>query len=367
MTNGTIDEKFMKRAIELAETGLGRTSPNPMVGAVLLKNGEIIAEGRHLKAGAQHAEVQALDAAGERAKGSTLYVNLEPCSHFGRTPPCAPVVVAAGVSRVVSGMEDPNPLVAGKGFKILREAGIAVESGVLDAECRRLNEVFIKYITTGLPFIIVKGAMTLDGKIASPTGDSQWISCKESRDIVHKLRGEIDAVLVGVGTMLKDDPRLTSRVENKIKDPYRIVIDSFLKTPVHSRFCDLAADGKTIIITTIAAPEEREKELSARGCIIMRTQADSSGRPDLELALRELCKLGIISIMVEGGGETNFSFLRSKLVDKVMIFISPRLLGGAKSKTMFSGEGFPRIAEAHSLKEFSVSQAGADILVEGYL
>jgi len=361
------NEKYMRRALELAALARGRTSPNPMVGAVLVKDGAVVAEGRHRAAGQPHAEIEAFRAAGENARGCTLYVNLEPCSHFGRTPPCAPAVVDAGVSRVVVGMKDPNPLVAGRGISMLREAGLDVAVGVLEKECRRLNEVFVKHITSGQPFVLLKGAMTLDGKIASPSGDSKWISSAKSRELVHRLRGEVDAVMVGVDTLIADDASLTCRIPDKIKDPFRIVMDGRLRTPEHSGFCRLAKDGKSVIVTTTAAPEERAARLETLGCRLVRTAPDPRGRPLLLPAMFALAEMGIVHIMVEGGGELNFSLLKAGLVDKVMVFIAPRFLGGRDSRTLVEGDGFASIADGAVLKDISVSRIEEDILVTAYI
>jgi len=360
-------EKFMRRALELASRGRGRTSPNPMVGAVIVRSGEIVAEGWHHAAGRPHAEIEALEAAGVDVTGATMFVNLEPCSHQGRTPPCAPAVAASGISRVVIGMKDPNPLVSGRGIGVLEAAGVEVVSGILEKECAKLNEAFIKHITTGLPFVILKTAMTLDGKTASRTGDSKWISSDASREMVHRLRGEADAVMVGSGTMLHDDASLTSRIPQKIKDPLRVVLDSRLRVTAESSFCRLAGDGNSVIITTDGAPSDREKKLAGCGCRIIRVDQDAKGRPDPAGAMRELGKMGVTSVMVEGGGELNFSLLEAGLVDKVLVFIAPALLGGRDAKTFMDGEGFEEISGAIPLKEVSVSMIDRDILVEAYI
>jgi diaminohydroxyphosphoribosylaminopyrimidine deaminase / 5-amino-6-(5-phosphoribosylamino)uracil reductase len=359
-------EKCMKRALELAALGRGRTSPNPMVGSVIVKGDAIIGEGWHHGAGLAHAEIEALKAAGEAARGATLYVNLEPCSHQGRTPPCAPAVVRAGIATVVAGMTDPNPMVAGRGIALLRESGVEVITNVLENECRNLNRAFVKVMTKGLPRVILKSAMTLDGKTASYTGDSKWISSEESRLRVHKLRGEVDAVIVGTATMLKDDPSLTSRVpeSEKIKDPYRVVMDERLLTPPESNFVKLAGDGKTVIMTTETASAERESELARRGCRVIRVPADSAGQADAEAALRKLVELGANYVMVEGGGTLNFSFLQRGLIDSVMIFIAPKLLGGRNAITFLEGEGFDSISKSIPIKISNVSISGGDVIVE---
>lgn len=360
-------EKFMHRALELAALGRGRTSPNPMVGAVIVRDGEIIAEGWHIKAGENHAEVEALADAGDDAEGATIFVNLEPCSHQGRTPPCAPQLIEAGIERVVVGMTDPNPIVSGRGISILEEAGIEVITGVLEDECRKLNEAFIKHITTGLPFVILKGAVTLDGKIAPIGRNSKWITCEESRERVHRYRGELDAVLVGASTLIEDNATLTCRLPDKIKDPYRIVLDSALRTPEDTNFFKLAGDGKGIAVTTDAAPADKVKKMEDAGVKVIKVEKDSNGRPTLEQALKALSDIGIKSIMVEGGGEVNFSFLNGGLADKVSVFIAPRIFGGRGAVSFVGGEGFENVEGCVNLKDISIERIGSDLLVEGYI
>jgi diaminohydroxyphosphoribosylaminopyrimidine deaminase / 5-amino-6-(5-phosphoribosylamino)uracil reductase len=360
-------DKHMRRALELAERGRGRTSPNPMVGAVIVKDGAVIAEGWHGKAGLPHAEIEALREAGGAARGAAMYVNLEPCAHFGQTPPCAPAVADAGIARVVAGMQDPNPKVAGRGFEILRERGVDVIHGVLENECLKLNEAFVKVMKTGLPFVTLKAAATLDGKIASPNGDSKWISNDASRARVHRLRGEMDAVAVGIGTLLKDNPLLTSRVpeDRKIKDPVRVVFDDALLTPADSNFTRLAADGKSIVIMAAGAPADRKSALERAGCRVLEIESDAAGRPKPESALRALAGRGILSILLEGGGELNFAMLRAGLVDRVLVFVSTRLIGGRNSKTFLEGAGFDTIADAIPLENISVDRSDGDIVIEG--
>lgn len=363
-------EKYMSRALALAEKGRGRTSPNPMVGSVIVsekKDGRVIAEGWHEKAGLPHAEIEALRAAGGAARGATLYVNLEPCSHFGRTPPCAPAIAEAGISTVVAGMKDPNHRVAGRGFDILVKKGVSVVCGVLESECLALNEAFVKVMKTGLPFVTLKAAVTFDGKIASRTGDSKWISSEESRARVHRLRGESDAVVIGLGTLLKDNPQLTSRVppEEKIKDPLRVVLDGELLTPPDSNFARLASDGKTVIITTPQAPEARKSALERSGCRVTVVEAGPDGFPDPEAALRSLAGMDALSVLLEGGGELNFSMLSAGLVDRVMLFVSPRLLGGRDAKTFLEGAGFDSAAGAANMKNLKVELTGGDIIITG--
>ena len=362
----TEHEKYMRRALELAANARGRTSPNPMVGAVLIRDGEIVGEGWHHGPGLPHAEVEALRAAGAAAHGATLYVNLEPCSHFGRTPPCAPAVAEAGIEKVVCGMTDPNPVVSGRGFDILREGGVEVVEGVLEAECRALNAGFIKAMTKGLPYVLLKSAMTLDGKTATYTGDSRWISSAESREMVHRLRGEYDAVIVGGNTLLKDDPSLTSRVPEdvKIKDPLRVGFDEWLSISTDSNFVKLASDGKTLLVAVESAPISSEAELTKLGCRIVRVPAGPDGMPDPTEALKKIVEAGAHYVMIEGGGTLNYSFVQAGLVDRVMIFIAPKLTGGRDAITFLEGAGFPLISDGVELGPMQVRFHGPDIVVE---
>ncbi len=358
------DEKWMRRALRLAEKGRGRTSPNPMVGAILVKKDEVVGEGYHAKAGEAHAEIIALQRAKEDAKGATLYINLEPCTHYGKTPPCAPQVIKAGVKRVVIGMEDPNPLVRGKGIKTLKKAGLDVEVGILERECRRLNEAFCKYILEKEPFVILKVAATLDGKIATRGGESKWISGEDSRRFVHKLRDQVDGVLVGIGTILRDDPMLTTGIKGG-RDPYRIVLDSRLKIPEEARVIgDFPA--RVVIVATELAPEEKIDRLAKKGVRIM-TLPSKEGKVDVKLCLSKLGEIGITSLLVEGGGQINGSFLDEGLIDKLLLFLSPKLIGDHKAPGIFGGGGVSSLQEAIPLKEMKVKRIGEDMLLEGYL
>ncbi len=358
------DEKWMRRALRLAEKGRGRTSPNPMVGAILVKKDEVVGEGYHAKAGEAHAEIIALQRAKEDAKGATLYINLEPCTHYGKTPPCAPQVIKAGVKRVVIGMEDPNPLVRGKGIKTLKKAGLDVEVGILERECRRLNEAFCKYILEKEPFVILKVAATLDGKIATRGGESKWISGEDSRRFVHKLRDQVDGVLVGIGTILRDDPMLTTGIKGG-RDPYRIVLDSRLKIPEEARVIgDFPA--RVVIVATELAPGEKIDRLAKKGVRIM-TLPSKEGKVDVKLCLSKLGEIGITSLLVEGGGQINGSFLDEGLIDKLLLFLSPKLIGDHKAPGIFGGGGVSSLQEAIPLKEMKVKRIGEDMLLEGYL
>lgn len=357
----SFDLQMMRRAVSLARKGLGKTAPNPAVGCVIVKGGVIVGEGWHRKAGTPHAEVHALRQAGEKALGADVYVTLEPCSHHGRTPPCADVLVRAGVSKVIAGMMDPNPLVSGGGMEILKKAGIRVETGVLEGECRRLNEPFIKHVTTGHPFVVLKSAMTLDGKTATSSGDSKWITNARSREYVHKLRGKLDAIMVGAGTVAADDPQLTCRI-GRGKNPVRIVVDSTLRIPLHAQV--LNGMARTIIATTPAAGENKVAAFRAAGVEVLVCSADGRG-VDLFDLFGKLGKLGIQSVLLEGGGTLAGEALRSGLIDKFLFFYAPKLVAGA-GKGPFAGGGIDRMADALNLKDIVVRNFGTDVLVEGY-
>lgn len=358
------DEGWMRRALRLAEKGRGKTSPNPMVGAVIVKDGRVVGEGYHEKAGESHAEILALRQAGDEAREATLYLNLEPCTHYGKTPPCAPVVIEAGVKRVVIGMEDPNPLVKGKGVESLEIAGLDVEVGVLEKECRRLNEAFCKYILKKEPFVTLKIAATLDGKIATRDGDSKWISGEASRRLVHRLRDQMDGVLVGIGTVLKDDPMLTARIKGG-NDPYRIILDSYLRIPEEARVVE-TSPRKTIIATTEMAPKDKVGRLEKRGiCILILDSKE--GRVNLKTCLSRLGEMEMMSLLVEGGNQVNGSFFDEDLIDKLLLFLSPRLIGDNQALGIFGGKGVRNLKEAVSLKGFRARRIGEDILLEGYV
>ena len=358
------DEQWMKRVLLLAEAGRGRTSPNPMVGAVLVKRGKVVGEGYHARIGEAHAEIVALRQAGEKAGGAVLYLNLEPCTHHGRTPPCAPQVVNAGVKRVVIGMEDPNPAVNGKGIETLRRSGLDVKVGVLGKECRRLNEAFCKYILKKEPFVMLKVAATLDGKIATRNGDSKWISGEASRRFVHKLRDQVDGVLVGIGTVLRDDPRLTARVKEG-REPYRIVLDSRLKIPEEAKVFE-HSPLEVILATTGSAPQDKIERLEKKGVRVLI--ADSKkGRVDLKSCLSKLGEIGMMNLLVEGGSQVNGSFLDEGLIDKFLLFLSPKLIGDPQALGIFGGRGVSNLRETVGLKDIRAKKIGEDIFIEGYL
>jgi diaminohydroxyphosphoribosylaminopyrimidine deaminase/5-amino-6-(5-phosphoribosylamino)uracil reductase len=357
-------ERYMQRALELAEKGWGYTNPNPLVGAVIVKDGRIVAEGYHARLGGPHAEAAALENATEDVRGGTLYVTLEPCSHHGRTPPCANAVARSGIKRVVAAMRDPNPQVCGCGLRCLEEAGIEVTVGVLEEEARRLNEIFIKYITKKRPFVIMKTAMTLDGKIAAVTGDSRWVTGEEARRYVHRVRGRVAGVMAGIGTVLCDDPALTTRFGGG-RDAVRIVVDSRGRISEKSRVICGESEAGVILATTPAIDPDKERRLTALGVQIIKADG-KDGRVDLNALMDALYGLGMDSVLLEGGGELNASALRSGIVDKVMSFIAPKIIGGASARTPVGGPGTPLMDDAAVLKDVTVRWFGDDILVEGY-
>ncbi|MBU1486879.1 bifunctional diaminohydroxyphosphoribosylaminopyrimidine deaminase/5-amino-6-(5-phosphoribosylamino)uracil reductase RibD [bacterium] len=351
------DEEYLRRCLNLAKRGLGKTSPNPMVGAVVVKEGRVISEGYHRKAGGPHAEVIALGKAGERSRGATLYVNLEPCSHYGRTPPCADRIIEAGVKRVVVGMVDPNPLVKGKGIEGLRQAGLEVSSGILEQESRRLNEAYQKYITTSLPFVILKMGMSLDSKITSP-GQIR-ITGEKSRRAVHRLRSHLDAILIGQETVAKDDPQLTTRLV-KGKDPIRVIVDSKAKISLEARVVTQPSSARTIIATTRLAPAKKIKQLKDKGAEILIVKG-KDGLVDLKGLLKKLGELEITSLLVEGGAKIAASFLKESLIDKMMLFVCPKIIGGSGLAAF--GQGLAEVR----LKEVKYRKLGEDVLITGYV
>jgi diaminohydroxyphosphoribosylaminopyrimidine deaminase/5-amino-6-(5-phosphoribosylamino)uracil reductase len=335
-----------------------------MVGAVLVKEGKEVGEGYHERAGEAHAEIVAILQAREDTRETTLYLNLEPCSHYGKTPPCAPRVIEAGIKRVVIGMEDPNPLVKGKGIDILRRAGLDVQVGILEKECRRLNEAFCKYTLKKEPFVILKVAATLDGKIATRDGNSKWISGEMSRRFVHKLRDRVDGVLIGIGTVLRDDPLLTARIRGG-RDPYRIVLDSRLRIPEEAKVIG-TSPSKVIVAATELAPKHRLDKLEKMGVQVLILDS-REGRVNLKSCLSRLWEMGIMNLLVEGGSQVNGSFLDEDLIDKLLLFFSPRLIGDRQAPGIFVGTGVSKLQEAIILKEFKTRRIGEDILLEGYL
>ena len=360
------DDRFMWMALDLARQGRGRTSPNPLVGAVVVQDTEVVGTGYHQAAGSPHAEIIALKKAGEKAKGATLYVNIEPCSHYGRTGPCTEAIIKAGISRVVAAIQDPNPLVSGRGFAQLREAGVKVKEGVLEDKARRLNEVFIKYITTGLPFVGIKVAMSLDGKIGTMTGESHWITGEKSRQFVHRLRDQSDVILVGIETVLKDNPRLTTRVEgSEGKDPVRVIVDSSARLPLDARVVETSSSARTILAVTNQAPPDKCRALEDRGVEIL-TLPSLHGRVDVTYLMKQLAERELTTVLVEGGGTLNYSLLEQSLVDKLFVFIAPLLIGGAKSPTAFAGAGIESLKKAWAVEDIEMKQFDQDMLLIGY-
>jgi diaminohydroxyphosphoribosylaminopyrimidine deaminase / 5-amino-6-(5-phosphoribosylamino)uracil reductase len=353
---------YMGRALTLARRGLGRTSPNPAVGCVIVRDGMIVGEGWHRQAGTPHAEVHALRMAGDLARGADLFVTLEPCSHHGRTPPCADALIAAGVGRVFVGTKDPNPKVSGRGIGRLAGAGIPVVTGLREDDCRRLIEPFAKLVTTGRPFVILKSAMTLDGRTATATGDARWISGERSRRLVHRLRDQVDAVMVGSGTLLADDPQLTVRTAAG-RDPLRVVVDSRLRIPLDARILHLDSAARTLVATT-GATGERVAALQDLGAEVLVCR-EREGRVDLVDLLERLGRLGVQSVLLEGGETLAGEALRAGLIDKFLFFYGPKLVGGT-GRGLFAGPGVPTMAEALPLRIHRVSRSGADILVEAY-
>ena len=361
-------KRYMTAAIRLAQKGRGMVSPNPLVGAVIVKGNEIVGSSYHHFYGGHHAEVYALKKARERARGADLYVNLEPCCHHGKTPPCTDALIKSGIRRVFIGISDPNPLVSGRGIRKLRKAGIEVETGILQKECRLLNEAFIKYITRKIPFTVLKLAATLDGKIATATGDSRWISCDDARRLVHRLRSEADAVLVGSGTVIADDPLLTVRHYSGAhkKNPVRIIVDSRLRTPLSSQVLRTAHEIKTIIATTQQAPKSKIAKTKQCGADVL-VVSSRNNRVDLKRLMRHLPAQGIASVLIEGGSELSAAALHDGIVDKVLFFYAPKIIGGAHARSMVGGKGVPRISDAISLTDVHYKKIGKDILVEGHI
>ncbi len=359
-------EFFMRKVLELAEKGKETTSPNPMVGALVAKNGKIIASAYHRRPGGLHAEAIALKRAGQNAKGATLYVNLEPCAHLGRTPPCSRAIIKSGIREVYCSIIDPNPLNNGKGKKGLEKNGIKVNVGLLDKEARKLNEVFIKYVTKKMPFVTIKVAESLDGKIATRTMDSKWITTEGSRDYSHKLRSEMDAVLVGVNTIMRDNPILTSR---KNKSPIKIVLDSKLRVLENANIFSKKSPALNIVAVlrkSLKDPHilKKVERFNKRGILIIACPGKNN-RIDLEWLLKELAELEISRLLVEGGGDTIAGFLEQGFVDKALFFIAPKIIGGRNAVTSVEGKGIAKASHAIKLKNVEVEMIGEDILISG--
>lgn len=352
----------MKLAINNAAAMKGQTAPNPLVGAVIVNHNRIVGVGSHLKAGGPHAEIHALNMAGDQAKGGTIYVTLEPCSHHGRTGPCAVAIVEAGIKKVVVATLDPNPLVAGNGIKILKDANIDVTVGVCEKDSIMMNEVFNKFITTKIPFITMKSATTLDGKISSYTSDSKWITSEGARKDVHQLRHEHAGILVGVQTVIKDDPELTTRIEHG-RNPVRIILDSRLRTPLHSKVVT-DQQAETWIFTSQNYSQSAKEQLEALGIHVFITSGVE--QVDLRETVQILGEKGISSVFIEGGGEVNASFLAERLVDKLVLYMAPKVIGGKEAPGFIGGSGIDKMANAINIDHVDVVKIGNDFKFTGY-
>lgn len=360
-----VDERFMRLALRLAQRAKGKTNPNPLVGAIVVNKGKIVGQGYHQAAGEAHAEVIALDQAGGAARGASLYVNLEPCCHFGQTPPCVDKIKASGIKEVIFAMEDPNPLNKGRGARFLRRHGIKVYSGVLEEEAEKINRVFIKYITKELPFVTVKIAQSLDGKIATTEGDSRWISSQSSREFVHKLRSQVDAILVGINTVLNDNPLLSCRCNAHLhkRQPKKVVVDSRLRLLPDLKIFSKRSPAQVIIATTRLAPQARVLFFRNKAQVIV--VKDAEGKVSPQDLLKKLARQGISHILVEGGGEIIASFLEKGLVDRMIVFVSSKIIGGRNAPTAVAGKGARRIKETMRLQEMQLRRLGGDLLIEG--
>jgi len=356
-----IDRDYMKIALELAQKGCGFVNPNPMVGAVIVKAGTIIGQGYHEKYGQLHAERNALADCSVSPEGGTIYVTLEPCCHYGKTPPCTNAIIESGIKRVVIGSHDPNPLVSGKGVTILREHGIEVVENVLKEECDKLNEVFFHYIRTNTPYVVMKYAMTMDGKIATHSGKSKWVTGEPARQRVHHDRHRYSAIMVGVGTVLLDDPLLTCRLENG-RNPIRIVCDTDLRTPLNSQIITTAKEIPTIIATSCEEEQKQESFLQA-GCELL-TVSKKNGHTNLKAIIKLLGERNIDSILLEGGGTLNWSALQSGIVNKLSCYIAPKLFGGGQAKSPIAGIGVESPDQAFLLTNSTMIQVGEDFLIE---
>jgi diaminohydroxyphosphoribosylaminopyrimidine deaminase/5-amino-6-(5-phosphoribosylamino)uracil reductase len=364
----------MKLALKLAALGAGWVSPNPMVGAVVVKDGRVVGRGYHRRVGGPHAEVVALSRAGKAAKGADLYVTLEPCNHLGRTPPCTQAILAAGVRRVIMATGDPNPQVPGGGAAFLASRGVAVETGLLEAQAQRLNEAWLHWTATGLPWVMAKAACSLDGKIATATGESQWLTGEPARAFGHRLRHRVDAILVGLGTALADDPQLTTRLPGggRTKDPIRVVLDSRLRLPLTARLLHLDSPAPTWVATTEAAPRAKIKTLEQLGAevLVLPGELDESGEPG-RVALRPLLELlgrrQVQSLLVEGGAETLGTFFEQKLVHRFYFFYAPKFLGGREAPGVLGSRGVAHLMDAPQAQDLTCRRLGTDLLISGYL
>jgi diaminohydroxyphosphoribosylaminopyrimidine deaminase/5-amino-6-(5-phosphoribosylamino)uracil reductase len=354
----------MERALELAKEGIGKVNPNPLVGAVIVKDGEIIGEGYHECCGEAHAERNAVKNAIKSVEGSTIYITLEPCAHYGKTPPCVDLIIEKKIKKVVIGMLDPNVLVAGKSVEKLKKCGIEVVVGVKEYECKKMNEIFIKYIKSKIPFVILKSGMSLDGKIATYSGESKWITSKESRADSQNLRNRFNSIMVGVNTIIADDPDLTCRINNE-KKLIRIIVDTNLRIPLDAKV--IKNDDKHTIVATISSSDKNKKKVLRDLGVKVIEIPEKYNRVNLTELVKNIGEDGIDSILIEGGGTLNFSALEENIVDKVIFYIAPKILGGEQSKSSISGRGFSALDQVVNLKNISYRKIGEDLVVEGYV
>ncbi|MFQ6066370.1 MAG: bifunctional diaminohydroxyphosphoribosylaminopyrimidine deaminase/5-amino-6-(5-phosphoribosylamino)uracil reductase RibD [bacterium] len=356
-------EKWMRLALSLAKKGEGKVSPNPMVGAVLTKNDTLIAQGYHRYFGGPHAETEAIKKAGVKAKGATLYVSLEPCSHWGKTPPCTQKIIKTGIKRVIAATLDPNPVNSGKGIEELQKGRIETEVGILKEEAEKVNEAFFKFMKKRIPFVIVKAAASLDGKIATYKGESKWITSEKSRRFAHHLRDRVDAVLVGVNTIISDDPSLLPTSKRNFA---RIVMDSSLRIPLEARALQDLDKADTFVFTTLRSDKDKLQQLKEKG-IKVALMGEENGKVNLEEVLKKLGELEIMSLLVEGGGEVIGSFFEKRSVDKIFLFLAPRIIGGRTTLTWVEGKGVNSLKETPFIEINSVKKIGGDFLLEGYV
>ncbi|VAX22634.1 Diaminohydroxyphosphoribosylaminopyrimidine deaminase / 5-amino-6-(5-phosphoribosylamino)uracil reductase [hydrothermal vent metagenome] len=353
----------MERAIELALKGKGRTSPNPAVGAVIVKNGKIVGEGFHKKAGHPHAEIEALNSLKTPSKGATIYVTLEPCNHLGKTPPCTDAIIKAGIKKVVIGAKDTSPKKGARGIAKLKRAGVTVRTGVLEANCKSLVKDFIKHSTTGMPFVLLKTAMTLDGKIATESGDSKWITSDDSRRLVHDIRNQVDAVMVGSETVLADDPRLSARVGRALFRPMRVVVDGALSIPLDSKIMKTADKARTVIATTRKASPAKIKKLEKLGAEVL--VSPGTGKVRLKWLMKKLGDKGVMSVMLEGAGDLAGAAFKARIIDHVMFFIAPKIVGGRRSAV--TCKSVKKMSDALKLECVNIRVCGSDVVIEGRL
>ena len=358
-----MNSTFMRRALTLAARGKGHTSPNPLVGAVIVKSGKKVSEGYHQKAGSDHAEIVALKKIKGAAKGATMYVTLEPCNHFGKTPPCTQAIVLAGIKKVIIAIRDPNPLVAGKGIAKLKRAGLDVTVGDSQKEAKRLNEPYIKFITKKTPFVTIKAAISLDGKIAAASGNSTWISNKKSRKTAHEMRANADVVMIGVNTLLKDDPRLNVRLGKTVTHPIRLIVDTHLKTKITANIFRTKG-GAVWIAAGPDAPKKKAEVLRSKGALILRTGL-TKNRINLRSLMKELARRGIVNVLLEGGGELLTSAIEQRIADKAAFFVAPILLGGGDRYSIFHGKGVNKVSDGLRLKNVTYTNMDDNVLVEG--